>query len=258
MSREKGWNSVAATKSAKNPTKHNDTPNTPQVSESAIAAMKVDDLRRKLRGHGVKDTAELKKPELVKKLIKAEVAATKKSPSAKKSTRGSSKNPTSGNDTPNTPDVSESAIAAMKVDGLRRKLRGHGVKDTAELKKPELVKKLIKAEVAATKKSPSAGKASSAGKTSTARKTSTAKATGSAKATNTAKATKGKNPTSGNDTPNTPDVSESAIAAMKVDALRRRLRGHGVKGTGELKKPELVQRLIKIETAGARKKASKK
>jgi hypothetical protein len=45
---------------------------------------------------------------------------------------------------------------------------------------------------------------------------------------------------------------------MKVDDLRRRLRGHGVKGTGELKKPELVQRLVKIETAGAKKKASKK
>ncbi|MEU8607942.1 SAP domain-containing protein [Actinoplanes sp. NPDC048791] len=228
MSQEKGWNSVAATKSAKNPTAHNDTPNTPEVRESAIAKMKVAELRQKLRTHGVKDTAELKKPELVKKLIKAEVSATK--------TKSTKKNPTSGNDTPNTPDVSESAIAAMKVDGLRRKLRGHGVKDTAELKKPELVKKLIKAEVAATKKSTSTKKTSSAKKSTT----------------------KSKNPTSGNDTPNTPDVSESAIAAMKVDDLRRRLRGHGVKGTGELKKPELVQRLIKVETAGARKKASKK
>jgi hypothetical protein len=233
---------VAATKSAKNPTAHNDTPNTPEVREGAIAKMKVAELRQKLRTHGVKDTADLKKPELVQKLIKAEVAATKKSTSTRKSTsaKAKSKNPTPRNDTPNTPDVRESAIAAMKVDGLRRKLRGHGVKDTAELKKPELVKKLIKAEVAATKKSTSAKKTSSA-KTSTAART-----------------TKSKNPTSGNDTPNTPDVSESAIAAMKVDDLRRRLRGHGVKGTGELKKPELVQRLIKVETAGARKKASKK
>ncbi|WP_433722468.1 SAP domain-containing protein [Actinoplanes sp. CA-051413] len=236
---------MAATKSAKNPTAHNDTPNTPQVREGAIAKMKVAELRQKLRTHGVKDTAELKKPELVKKLIKAEVAATKKSTSTKKtssakkstSAKAKSKNPTPGNDTPNTPDVSESAIAAMKVDGLRRKLRGHGVKDTAELKKPELVKKLIKAEVAATKKSTSTKKSTTAKKSTT---------------------TKSKNPTSGNDTPNTPDVSESAIAAMKVDDLRRRLRGHGVKGTGELKKPELVQRLIKVETAGARKKASKK
>ena len=32
----------------------------------------------------------------------------------------SAKNPTSGNDTPNTPDVSESAISGMKVGELRR------------------------------------------------------------------------------------------------------------------------------------------
>jgi len=138
---------VAATKSAKNPTDHNDTPNTPEVREGAIAKMKVDELRRKLRGHGVKGTAELKKPELVKRLIKAEVAATTKSSAAKRST----KNPTSGNDTPNTPGVSESAIAGMKADELRRKLRGHGVKGTAELKKPELVKRLTEVEVSATK-----------------------------------------------------------------------------------------------------------
>jgi len=243
---------VAATKSAKNPTARNDTPNTPDVREGAIAKMKVAELRQKLRTHGVKDTTELKKPELVQRLIKAEVAASKKSTSAKKTNSArkttKSKNPTSHNDTPNTPDVSESAIAEMKVGGLRRKLRGHGLKDTAELKKPELVKKLIKAEVAATKKSTTAK--------STAAKTSTsAKKTSAAKKSTT---TKSKNPTAGNDTPNTPDVSESAIAAMKVDALRRRLRGHGVKGTGELKKPELVQRLIKIETTSAKKKASKK
>jgi hypothetical protein len=66
---------VAATKSAKNPTTHNDTPNTPKVREGAIAKMKVAELRRKLRGHGVKGTAELKKPDLVQKLIKAEVGA---------------------------------------------------------------------------------------------------------------------------------------------------------------------------------------
>jgi len=209
---------VAATKSAKNPTSHNDTPNTPKVREAAIAKMKVAELRQKLRGHGVKGTADLKKPELVKQLIKAEVAGTKKS-TAKKS-----KNPTAGNDTPNTPDVSESAIAAMKADELRRKLRGRGVKGTAGTKKPQLVKQVIKAEVAGTKKS-------------------------------TAK--KSKNPTAGNDTPNTPDVSESAIAAMKADELRRKLRGHGVKGTADLKKAELVKQLIKIET-GAKKKTARK
>ena len=70
---------MAATRTAKNPTPHNDTPNTPKVREGAIAKMKVAELRQKLRGHGVKGTAELKKPELVQKLIKAEVGSAKKS-----------------------------------------------------------------------------------------------------------------------------------------------------------------------------------
>ncbi len=139
---------MAATKTANNPTPHNDAPDTPKVREGAIAKMKVAELRQKLRGHGVKGTADLKKPELVQKLIKAEVAATRKSPPAKRS----AKNPTSHNDTPNTPEVSESAIAALKADDLRRRLRGHGVKGTADLKKPELVQQLIKIEVAGTKK----------------------------------------------------------------------------------------------------------
>jgi hypothetical protein len=163
---------VVATKSAKNPTAHNDTPNTPKVRESAIAAMKVDELRRKLRGHGVKGTADLKKPELVKQLIKAETAATKKSSSAKKSatvkkstgTKSSAKNPTSHNDTPNTPDVSETAIAGLKADELRRKLRGHGVKGTADLKKAELVKQLTKIEVSGAKKKAAKKKAPAKGK----------------------------------------------------------------------------------------------
>jgi hypothetical protein len=135
---------MAATK-----TSRNDTPNTPDVHESKIARMKVDELRRRLREHGVKGTAELKKPDLVKKLIKAETGPKKKSASARKST--------SRNDTPNTPGVDESKIARMKADELRRELKNRGVKGTAELKKPELVKKLIKA---------STGKGSSSGKKS--------------------------------------------------------------------------------------------
>ncbi len=95
-------------------TSRNDTPNTPDVSESKIAAMKVDELRRRLKDRGVKGTEDLKKPDLVKKLIKAET----KDASAKKT--AGRKNATSRNDTPNTPDVSESKIAAMKVDELRR------------------------------------------------------------------------------------------------------------------------------------------
>ena len=61
--------------------------------------------------------------------------------------------------------------------------------------------------------------------------------------------------TSRNDTPNTRDVSESKIARMKVGELRKELASRGVKGTADLKKPDLVKKLIKSETGG-RKKAS--
>ena len=83
---------MAATKSAKNPTSGNDTPNTPEVKESAIARMKVDELRRTLRDRGVKGTADLKKPELVKKLIKLETTGSKaKKPTSAAPTRSAKK-----------------------------------------------------------------------------------------------------------------------------------------------------------------------
>ena len=179
---------MAATKTAsKNPTKGNDTPNTPEVKESEIARMKVDELRRRLKDRGVKGTAELKKPELVKKLIKAYVSDSKAkkstSGSAKKSTSSSAKkstsakNPTKGNDTPNTPEVKESEIARMKVDELRRRLKDRGVKGTAELKKPDLVQKLIKAYVSDSKKPDSAKKSSGSKKTSDSKKSGSARST---------------------------------------------------------------------------------
>ena len=59
-----------------------------------------------------------------------------------------------------------------------------------------------------------------------------------------------------NDTPNTPDVAESKIARMKVAELRRRLRDHGVRGIDDVKKPELVKKLIKAETSGGKKKSA--
>jgi hypothetical protein len=62
---------MAATKS------RNDTPNTPAVSESRIARMKVDELRTQLARRGVKGTADLKKPELVKKLTQSLTGKTR-------------------------------------------------------------------------------------------------------------------------------------------------------------------------------------
>jgi len=166
MARESTGGTKTKARSTKNPTKGNDTPNTPEVKESEIAQLKVDELRKRLRNRGVKGTAELKKPELVKKLIKLSVDAAAK-PSKSSSAAKSGKNPTKGNDTPNTPAVKESEIAQLKVDELRKRLRTRGVKGTAELKKPELVKKLIKLSVDAN-----SGRSTGGKKTATARKAS--------------------------------------------------------------------------------------
>lgn len=53
-----------------------------------------------------------------------------------------------------------------------------------------------------------------------------------------------KNPP-GNQTPNTPNINESEIAALKVDELRDRLRRRGVDGTADMKKDQLVKALVK-------------
>jgi predicted HTH domain antitoxin len=148
---------MAATK-----TSRNDTPNTPNVSESKIARMKVDELRRELSKRGVKGTATLKKADLVKKLVKAERGgATKKASTGR-------------NETPNTPDVSESKIARMKVGELRKKLADRGVKGTADLKKADLVKKMIKLETSGAK----SRSASAKSKSSSAKSGSGGKRTG--------------------------------------------------------------------------------
>ena len=162
---------MAATKTAKNRTSRNDTPNTPDVSESKIARMKVDELRRELKSRGVKGTEGLKKPELVKKLIKAEV----------RSAKSGRKNPTTRNDTPNTPEVSESKIARMKASELRNRLIQRGVKGTADMKKPELVERVVKTELASTRNGKNEGRSAKGGRkslTGKAAKTSGGERTG--------------------------------------------------------------------------------
>ncbi|MET8838023.1 hypothetical protein ABZV78_29495 [Micromonospora sp. NPDC004540] len=49
----------------------NQTPNTPDINESEIARLKVDQLRDRLRRRGVTGTADMRKPELVDALVQA-------------------------------------------------------------------------------------------------------------------------------------------------------------------------------------------
>ncbi|MFG2166098.1 SAP domain-containing protein [Micromonospora chersina] len=135
-----------------------------------------------------------------------------------------------GNQTPNTPDINESEIARLKVDQLRDRLRRRGVTGTADMRKDDLVKALVKAMKDGAKKSTSA------------------RAGGSSRGSSSAKkSTSSANPP-GNQTPNTPDVNESEIARLKVDELRSRLRARGVAGTADMQKADLVKALVKSLT----------
>ncbi|MCP3783595.1 SAP domain-containing protein [Micromonospora sp. A3M-1-15] len=143
-----------------------------------------------------------------------------------------------GNQTPNTPDINESEIARLKVDQLRDRLRRRGVTGTADMRKDDLVKALVKAMKDGAKKSTSAGAGGSPGSGSS--RSGSSRSGSSAKKTTSSSA----NPP-GNQTPNTPDVNESEIAQLKVDELRGRLRARGVAGTADMQKADLVKALVK-------------
>ncbi|KAB1901877.1 hypothetical protein F8279_26825 [Micromonospora sp. AMSO1212t] len=90
-----------------------------------------------------------------------------------------------GNQTPNTPGVSESAISRMKVDDIRSQLRRRGISGISALRKPELVKTLarsMRGEGGAARRSTGpAGRPSATRKSTAAKKTTAAKRTTSAR-----------------------------------------------------------------------------
>jgi hypothetical protein len=54
----------------------------------------------------------------------------------------------------------------------------------------------------------------------------------------------------GNQTPNTPDVSETELRETKVDDLRERARKAGISGVSDMKKDELVRALSEQASGG--------
>ncbi|MGW4292416.1 hypothetical protein ACWEH1_05095 [Micromonospora chersina] len=143
----------------------NQTPNTPDINESEIARLTVDQLRDRLRRRGVTGTADMRKPDLVDALVQAlregRTTTRSRSDSGSRGSSGSRSGSGSrggsgstarrsggeqpGNQTPNTPDINESEIARLTVDQLRGRLRRRGVTGTADMRKPELVDALIQA-----------------------------------------------------------------------------------------------------------------
>jgi hypothetical protein len=56
----------------------------------------------------------------------------------------------------------------------------------------------------------------------------------------------------GNDTPNTPDVSESELREMKVDELRQEAKEENISGASGMRKEELVKEVAKAQSGGGK------
>ncbi|WP_433283319.1 hypothetical protein [Micromonospora sp. CA-244673] len=151
-----------------------------------------------------------------------------------------------GNQTPNTPDINESEIARLKVDQLRDRLRRRGVTGTADMRKPELVDALIQALREGRKTTRSRAGSGSGRDRASSTSGPGRRGTGGRSGAGSAPRSRGKGAEQpGNQTPDTPEVNESEIARLKVDQLRDRLRRRGVTGTAGMRKPELVDALIR-------------
>src|SRR5918994_1148354 len=176
----------------------NSTPDTPDVSETKLAALKMDELRRHARKLGIDGADELHKPELLAKVKDHHYAQA----------HGGKHRNGSGGGTGSSPSASE--LSSMKLGELREHARKLGIDGADELHKPELL-----AELKDHHTTDSGGRRAS----SAARNRS------------------------GNSTPDTPDVSETKLAALKMDELRRHARKLGIDGADELHKPELLAKV---------------
>jgi hypothetical protein len=77
-----------------------------------------------------------------------------------------------GNQTPNTPDISETELRAMKVDELREAATDAGVAGTSDMRKEELVEAVAQARQGASNASDDAGAGPDGGRLRTGAETS--------------------------------------------------------------------------------------
>jgi hypothetical protein len=126
----------------------NSTADTPNVSEAELANMTIDQLRDHARMLGIDGADELHKPELlaeVKDRHYAQAHGGRHRPGTNSAGAGTAaatkaaSTGSSGNQTADTPDVSEAELANMTIDQLREHARMLGIDGVAELHKPELL-----------------------------------------------------------------------------------------------------------------------
>src|ERR687890_697887 len=174
----------------------NSTPDTPDVSETKLAALKMDELRAHARKLGIDGADELHKPELLAKVKDYHYAQA----------HGGKDRDGSGARSPTTSHRSASELSSMKLGELREHARKLGIDGADELHKPELL-----AKVKDHHDTNSGGRGATAAKTNRG----------------------------GNSTPDTPEVSETKLAALKMDEPRAHARKLGIDGADEVHKPEL-------------------
>jgi hypothetical protein len=242
----------------------NSTPDTPDVSETKLAALKMDELRAHARKLGIDGADELHKPELLAKVKDYHYAQAHGGKHRDGSGAGSS--------TDGRPSASE--LSSMKLGELREHARKHGIDGADELHKPELLAKVKDyhyAQAHGGKDRDGSGSGSpttshrSASELSSmklgelrehARKLGIDGADELHKPELLAKvkdhhdtnsgdrgATAAKTNRGGNSTPDTPEVSETKLAALKMDELRSHARKLGIDGADELHKPELLAKV---------------
>jgi transcription termination factor Rho len=123
----------------------NSTADTPEVSETELANMKIDQLREHARKLGIDNADELHQPELLAKVKDhhyAQAHGGRHRDRGDASAVSSSAGHVGGNRTADTPEVSETELANMKIDQLREHARKLGIDNADELHQPELLAKV--------------------------------------------------------------------------------------------------------------------
>src|SRR3954451_15729166 len=221
----------------------NSTPDTPDVSETKLAALKMDELRAHARKLGIDGADELHKPELLAKVKDYHYAQAH---------RGKHRDG-SGSGSPNTSPGSASELSSMKLGELREHARKLGIDGADELHKPELLAKVKDHHAADSQRSATELSNMKLGELREhARKRGIDGADelhkpellAKVKDYHYAQAHGGKHRDgsgAGSSTDGRPSASE--LSNMKLGELREHARKHGIDGADELHKPELLAKV---------------